>query len=157
MNVSQLPFWALSVYFFWKGLNLNRKIDWVLFGIFSASGFLSKYLFIYILVALFIFFIFNFKKYKKSLNGYFLSIIISLIILIPHFLWLIENNFVTVLYGLDRSGVSEFNLINNFKNPLIFIFKQLIILTPFLMIYVIIKKIKFKINIKIKKFVLTIC
>ena len=26
MNVSQLPFWALSVYFFWKSLNLNKKI-----------------------------------------------------------------------------------------------------------------------------------
>ena len=26
VNVSQLPFWALSVYFFWKGLNFNKKI-----------------------------------------------------------------------------------------------------------------------------------
>ena len=59
VNVSQLPFWALSVYFFWKGINLNKNLDWILFGIFSALGFLSKYLFIYILLALFIFFIFN--------------------------------------------------------------------------------------------------
>ena len=63
VNVSQLPFWALSVYFFWQGLNINKKIHWILFGIFSALGFLSKYLFIYILVALFIFHInFKFKK-----------------------------------------------------------------------------------------------
>ena len=40
VNVSQLPFWALSVYFFWKGLSFNKKIDWVLFGIISALGFL---------------------------------------------------------------------------------------------------------------------
>ena len=46
VNVSQLPFWALSVYFFWKSLNLNKKIDWILLGFFSALGFLSKYLFI---------------------------------------------------------------------------------------------------------------
>ena len=68
VNVSQLPFWALSVYFFWKSLNFNKNMDWILFGIFSALGFLSKYLFIYILLALFIFFIFKFKKYKKSIK-----------------------------------------------------------------------------------------
>ena len=152
VNVSQLPFWALSVYLFWKGLNFNKKVDWILFGIFSALGFLSKYLFIYILVALFIFFILNYKRYKRSLNGYFLSIIISLTLLIPHFLWLFDNNFITIFYGLDRSGVSEFNIINNFKNPLIFLFKQLIILVPFfLLIYVITKKLKFKINTKDSK------
>mgnify|MGYP001470348230 FL=1 len=85
VNVSQLPFWTLSVYFFWKGLNFNKNIDWVLFGIFSSLGFLSKYLFIYLLISLFIFFIFNFKKYKKSLNGYILLILIYLILIILHF------------------------------------------------------------------------
>ncbi len=152
VNVSQLPFWALSVYFFWKGINLNKNIDWVLFGVFSALGFLSKYLFIYILLALFIFFVLNYKKYKKSVNGYFFSIIISLVILIPHFFWLFENNFITIFYGLDRSGVSDFNYIDHFKNPTIFFFKQLVILIPFfLMIYVVIKKFKFSINLKNKK------
>ena len=39
VNVSQLPFWALTVYFFWKGINSNNKTNWVLFGIFSAVFF----------------------------------------------------------------------------------------------------------------------
>ena len=71
VNVSQLPFWALSVYFFWKGLVLNKKIDWVLFGIFSVLGLLSKYLFIYILISLFVFFIFNLKRYRQSIKNYY--------------------------------------------------------------------------------------
>ena len=151
VNVSQLPFWALSVYFFWRGINLNKNLDWILFGIFSAFGFLSKYLFIYILLALFIFFILNFKKYKKSLNKYFFSIAISLAILTPHFFWLFENNFITIFYGLTRSGVTEFNYIDHFKNPIIFLIKQFIILIPFfLMFYVMIKKFKFSINKKNK-------
>ena len=159
VNISQLPFWALSVYFFWKGLNLNKKIDWILFGIFSAFGFLSKYLFIYILLALFIFFALNFKRYKKATKNYSLSILISLIILFPHFIWLIENNFVTIFYGLSRTGVSDFNLIDHIKNPLIFFLKQVIILIPFfLMMSILIKKIKFRINMSNKKilFLLTI-
>ena len=107
VNVSQLPFWALTVFFFWKGLNFNKKIDWILFGFFSALGFLSKYLFIYILLSFFIFFIFNLKKYRKSIKNYSLSILIFLILLIPHFIWLIDNNFVTIFYGLNRSGISD--------------------------------------------------
>ena len=152
VNVSQLPFWALSVYFFWKGLNFNKDIDWVMFGIFSALGFLSKYLFVYILTSLFIFFILNFKKYRNSFRGYFLSILISLILLIPHFFWLFENNFVTIFYALNRSGFSELNIINHFKNPIEFLIKQIILLIPFfLMISTILKKIKLKINKKDKK------
>ena len=92
---------------------------------FSALGFLSKYLFIYILIALFIFFILNLKKYKKSIKNYILSILISLIFLIPHFIWLFENNFVTIFYGLNRSGISEFNIINHFKNPINFFIKTI--------------------------------
>tara|TARA_B100000963_G_C22591899_1_gene655934 strand:+ start:53 stop:1426 length:1374 start_codon:yes stop_codon:yes gene_type:complete len=152
VNVSQLPFWALTVYFFWKGLNFNKKIDWVLFGIFSVLGFLSKYLFIYLLFSLFIFFVFNLKKYKKSLKNYSLSILIALILLIPHFIWLIDNNFVTIFYGLSRSGISDLNLINHFKNPAIFLSKQLIILIPFLlMVFVIVRKFKLKIKTNDKK------
>ena len=152
VNVSQIPFWALSVYFFWKGLSLNKKLDWILFGVFSALGFLSKYLFIYILVSLFIFYILNFKSFRKSIKNYTISVLISLIIITPHLIWLFENEFITIFYGLDRSGIPEFNLFNHFKNPMIFLFKQAIILIPFfVMIFIIIKKFKFKKNIKDKK------
>ena len=158
VNVSQLPFWVLSVYFFWKGLNSNSKINWVLFGIFSALGFLSKYIFIYLLISLFIYFILNLKKFKKFIPNYFLSILISLLLLTPHFIWLIKNNFVTIFYGIARSGLSEFIIFNHFINPLIFFIKQILILIPFfLMIFAMIKKVKLKINIKSKKILFLIC
>ena len=145
VNVSQLPFWALTVYLFWKGLNFNKRIDWILFGVFSALGFLSKYLFIYILLSLFIFFIINIKKYSRSIKNYSLSIIISLTLLIPHFMWLLDNNFVTIFYGLNRSGFTDYYLINHLKYPLVFLIKQVIVLIPFfILIFVIIKKIKFR-------------
>ena len=152
VNVSQLPFWALTVYFFWKGTNSNNKINWILFGIFSALGFLSKYLFIYILASLFIYFILNLKKYKIFFPNYCLSIFVSLLIVIPHFIWLNENNFVTIIYGLSRSDLNDPTLINHLKNPAIFLIKQILILLPFfLMISVILKKIKLKFRFKNKK------
>ena len=158
VNVSQLPFFALTSYFLWRGINSKKNSDWILFGIFSAFGFLSKYLFIYLLLSIFLFLIFIYQD-KRILKYYVLSLMVSLAILVPHFFWLFENNFVTVFYGLNRSGFDETQFLNHLINPLIFISKQLIILTPFfLMIFVLLKKITFKINIKSKKilFLLTI-
>ena len=129
----------------------------MLFGIFSALGFLSKYLFVYLLLSLFIYFILNLKKFKRSIFNYFLSIFVSLILLTPHFIWLFENNFVTIFYGLNRSGLSDITTINHFINPIIFFIKQILILIPFfIMIFIILKKIKLKMNIKNKKFLFLI-
>jgi|TARA_Y100000389_G_C17438856_1_gene507300 4-amino-4-deoxy-L-arabinose transferase-like glycosyltransferase len=152
VNVSQLPFWALTVYFFWKGINSNNRINWILFGIFSALGFLSKYLFVYILASLFIYFILNLKRYKRFVANYCLSIIISLLIIFPHFFWLYENDFATIFYGLSRSSLNDSILINHLKNPLIFLIKQILILLPFfLIISSIYKKKHFKLKFKNKK------
>ena len=67
VNVCQLPFWALTVYYCWKGIKKNDNISWLLFGLFAALGILSKYIFIYLLVALDIFFIYLIF-YKKLLQ-----------------------------------------------------------------------------------------
>ena len=152
VNVSQLPFWALCVYFFWRGINFNQRSDWILFGLFSALGFLSKYLFVYLLFALFIYFILNLKKFKKNILNYFLSLVFSLFLLLPHFIWLFQNNFTTIFYGLDRTGLSEFNISYHFINPIVFFIKQIFILIPFfIMLFVIVKKFKLNTNIKNKK------
>ena len=152
VNVSQLPFWALTVYFFWKSINSNNRINWILFGIFSALGFLSKYLFIYILLAIFFYFILNIKIYKKFITNYLLSIAISLAILTPHFIWLFKNNFITIVYGLNRSALTNTTWVNHLENPLVFIFKQILILIPFfIMILILLKKFNFKLNLKNRK------
>ena len=152
VNVSQLPFWALSVYFFWKSVNLNKKIDWILLGFFSALGFLSKYLFIYLIASFFIYFIFNYKKFKKLIPNTLLCLSIFSILLIPHLIWLFENNFITVFYGLNRSGLSDFNITSHFINPIIFLIKQILILIPFfIMFFVISKKFNFKFKFNNKK------
>ena len=62
VNVCQLPFWTLSVLYGWRGFKDNKTIDWLLFGLFAALGILSKYLFIYLLVAMDVFFYYM-KKY----------------------------------------------------------------------------------------------
>ena len=58
VNVCQLPFWSLTVYYCWKGIEKNDSIIWLIFGSVAALGVLSKYLFIYLLIGIDIFFIY---------------------------------------------------------------------------------------------------
>ncbi len=160
VNVSQVPFWALSVYYFWKSIEKNKLFYWTLFGIFSALGFLSKYLFVYIQIAFLFFLAFDYKKNKVFLKNYLYSIFITLIILTPHIFWLFENEFMTINYALARSSMTELVLINHIINPTIFIFKQIIILLPFfLMLLFLTNKFHLSLNLKSKKtlFLVVVC
>ena len=156
VNVCQLPFWSLVVYYSWKIFESKeiKFIDCFLVGLFAAIGFLSKYLFIYLLVSidlLFIYLIFI-KKNKKFDFKYLITIEVFLISLVPHFIWLFDNDFVTILYGLKRTGLEDTEFLDHLKYPFIFLFKQLGILIPFFfLIFLLVKKMKFKINFKDKK------
>jgi len=158
VNVAQLPFWALSAYFTWKVLNKKEPavFDLVLLGIFAAIGFLSKYLFLYLLLSidLLFFYLLFVEKDRKFKFSYLISLEVFLLLLIPHLVWLVSNDYVTITYGLARTGTEEFELFNHFKNPISFILKQIGILIPFFILcFFLIKKIKFKINLKDKKLI----
>ena len=55
---------------------------------------------------------------------------------------------------MTRSNLSESEFVNHFYNPLIFVFKQLLILLPFfLMFFVILKRSKIKTEFKNEKII----
>ena len=156
VNVCQLPFWSLTVYFSWK-IYTSKEIkftDCFLVGLFAAFGFLSKYLFVYLLVSidlLFIYLIFI-KKDRKFDFKYLITLEVFLIVLVPHLIWLNNNDFITITYGLARTGLEQSSLINHINYPLIFLIKQIGLLIPFLiLVWLLVKKIKFRISFKDKK------
>ena len=66
-------------------------------------------------------------------------------------MWLYGNDFITILYGLKRTGL-EPSLINHFEQPILFLLKQVGTLLPFFfLIWLLVKKIRFKFNVKDKK------
>ncbi len=156
VNVCQLPFWTLTVFFSWKIYN-SKKIkftDCLLVGLFAAFGFLSKYLFIYLIASiklLFIYLLF-FKKDRKFDFKYLISIEVFIIVLVPHLIWLNSNDFITITYGLSRTGLEQSSLIDHIKFPIIFLLKQVGILIPFLILsWLLVKKIKLNLKYKDKK------
>jgi 4-amino-4-deoxy-L-arabinose transferase-like glycosyltransferase len=158
VNVCQLPFWSIVVFYSWRIFNKNEidVRDCILIGFFASAGFLSKYLFIYLLlsiVLLFLYFIF-FKKLKRFDFKYFIVIEVFIILLVPHLIWLNENNFITLTYGLKRTGLETSNFLDHLKFPSIFILKQLVILLPFFgLVYLLINKFKLRLSLKDKKLI----
>jgi 4-amino-4-deoxy-L-arabinose transferase-like glycosyltransferase len=156
VNVCQLPFWSLTVYFSWKIYNGKevRFTDCFLVGLFAAFGFLSKYLFVYLLASidlLFVYLIFI-KKDRKFDFKYLITLEVFLIVLVPHLIWLNNNEFITITYGLARTGLEQSILIDHIKFPLIFLIKQVGLLIPFLiLVWLLVKKIKFKFDLKDKR------
>ena len=150
VNVCLMPFWSLTVLYLWKGIKDNKIMDWLLVGLFAGLGFLSKYLFIYLGLAMDIFIIYMIYKKKFNFNfKCFFSIIPFFIVLLPHLIWLTENNYVTMTYGLHRTGAEDVNILNHIKHPLIFLGKQIGILIPFLLMLLFLNnKFKFKISFK---------
>jgi len=161
VNVCQLPFWSLTVYYSWK--IFNKKLvdfkDCVLLGVFAAIGFLSKYLFVYLLISLdllFFYLIFVLKDRKFDLK-YLISFKVFIILLIPHIIWLANNDFITITYGLARTGLEQSSILDHIKLPIIFIFKQIGIIIPFLILLIfLLKKVKFKLNLKDRKLIFLI-
>ena len=156
--VCELAFWALTVYYCWKGFEKNDYASWLLFGFFSGLGVLSHYLFIYLLCAMDVFFIYLIINKKINFKC-LISYIPFLLVLLPHLIWLTENNYITITYALHRTGLSEPNFLDHFIHPLIFLGKQIGILAPFfLMVLLLVAKLKTNFNFKDKKllFLLTI-
>ena len=121
VNVCQLPFWSLCVYYSWKLFDKQtitfKDCFWL--GVFAAIGFLSKYLFIYLLISidLLFFYIIFIKKYKKFDFKYLISLEVFIVLLIPHLIWLTNNDYITITYGLARTGLREFKFIRSYNLP----------------------------------------
>tara|TARA_Y100000816_G_scaffold260369_1_gene216585 strand:- start:172 stop:1494 length:1323 start_codon:yes stop_codon:yes gene_type:complete len=161
VNICQLPFWALTVLYSWKIYN-NKKLnlkDSILLGVFAVAGFLSKYLFIYLLISIFFLFVYSIliKKDRKFDFKYLISIEVFLILLVPHIIWLFQNDFKTILYAFDRTGINQSGALDHFKFPILFLLKQVGILIPFiLLVFLLIQKFKYKFNFKDKKLIFLI-
>ena len=156
VNICQLPFWALCVLYSWKLFDKQevglKDCFWL--GVFASLGFLSKYIFIYLLLAidLLFFYVIFIKKYKKFDFKYLISVEVFIVLLVPHLIWLTNNDYVTITYGLARTGLEDSSPLDHIIYPLTFLAKQIGVLTPFfIMSFFLIKKIKFRISLNDKK------
>ena len=145
VNVCQLPFWSLTVYYSWKiysGKEI-KFLDCFLVGLFAAFGFLSKYLFIYLLLSIDLFFIYLiiFSKKERKFDFKYLITLRSFLSSFSSTFYMANynNGFITITYGLARTGLEQSRFLDHIKFPCnLFLLKQVGILIPFLILCLVI-------------------
>ncbi len=153
VNVCQLPFWALSIYLTWRCFKHDELLDYIFLGICFGLGILSKYLFVYLVIGIKLLFLYFLLKNKIKSKKFLIVGPIVLLILLPHLIWLIDNNYSTIIYALKRTGESK-SILNHFFYPSNFVLKQIGILIPVLtMIFFLTKIRKFKVNLQDERFI----
>ena len=148
VNISQLPFWAISLFFTWRCIKDDKLSDYIILSFAISLGILSKYLFFYLVIGIKLLFFYLLIK-KKQLKSKKFLIVGPLVILIisPHLIWLYENEYVTLVYGLQRTGgVGSFT--DHLIFPITLIAKQIILLLPFFILLAFLLK---KFTIKLTK------
>ncbi len=143
VNISQLPFWALTVFFSWRCIKNSSILNHIFLGLVIGLGLLSKYLFIYLVIGVVTYLIYmTYKKKKINVFYFILTSLITILIISPHLIWLYENDFSTITYGIKRSGGTG-HLTDHIVYPLIFLIKQFVLIIPFIMMgYFLLKKIR---------------
>ncbi len=89
---------------------------YLLAGIFAGLGVLSKYNFIFFLTA-FLLAILSCREGRRLVfdKKIFLSILCAFLVILPHFVWLVRQNFMSVHYALARSRTGELALGTPFR------------------------------------------
>ena len=157
VNVCQLPFWAMSVHLTWKCIKFNKTSDYIYLGLIVGLGILSKYLFIYLVIGIKLLFLYLLSKKKKfKFQNLFIAGFFTSIVLLPHLIWLTENNFMTISYGLQRAGSND-TFLDHLIFPSIFLLKQIGLLIPlFIMMLFLLRKIELNFNFKDERLIFLI-
>ncbi len=105
-DVVLLFFWALALLFFIRSIKYDGFLNWLLAGVFSGFGLLSKYNFIFFLISILLLFIFV-PKYKKEFkNGYFyMAMVVAFLIFLPNLWWNYNNDFISFVHTKQISHI----------------------------------------------------
>lgn len=133
-DVIQLPFWALAGFAFHRGLRGGGLVYWALLGLAVGLSLWSKYFVVVLAIPLALFLLID-RDARKTLAtpGPYLAAAVALIVMAPHFVWLVQNDFLPFAYAEHRALPSR-GLIDHIWHPLQFAIGQLFFLIPALLI-----------------------
>ena len=90
-------------WFFWRGVRDNRLRDWCLLALFAALATLGKYSAVQVLLGCLVFMIICPAARKRfGAPGPYLAAGLYLLLLLPHFLWLLDHDFLPVKHLSER-------------------------------------------------------
>ena len=133
-DVIQLPFWALAGYAFHAALRRGRLLHWMLLGLAVGLALWAKYFVVVLALPLALFLVLD-RDARRALAtpGPWLALVVALIVMAPHVIWLVRNDFLPFAYASARAAPSR-GLIDHVLHPAVFAVGQLVFLLPALLI-----------------------
>jgi 4-amino-4-deoxy-L-arabinose transferase-like glycosyltransferase len=130
----QLPFWALTALFFYRGLVRGRALDWILAGAMLALAFWSKYAAFALALSLGLFLLIDpVARQTLRTKGPWLMAAAFLVVIAPNAWWLVDSGFLPMQYVGDRAKIPERPL-QYLTYPLIWIASQVFFMHPTLIL-----------------------
>jgi 4-amino-4-deoxy-L-arabinose transferase-like glycosyltransferase len=129
-DVIQLPFWALAGFSFYRALRGGGLLYWCLLGAGIGVSLWAKYFVVVLIAPLALFLILD-RDARRHLAtpGPWLAAIVALLIMAPHLIWLVKNDFLPFAYASARAAPSR-GLIDHVLHPAGFALGQAGFLVP---------------------------
>ncbi|MBT8043085.1 MAG: glycosyltransferase family 39 protein, partial [Pontiella sp.] len=141
VNILQMPFWAWGWFFGLDALQNKRYASWLGLGACIGLGALTKYIAVFMLVPLFAAW-WQRGELKAALKspGLYLAGAFSILLFLPHLVWMMNHEWITITYGLSRGGDEPAAWWQHLWHPVEFILGQAAIMAPALIIALICRK-----------------
>ena len=103
----QLPFWAFTALFFYRGLVRGRALDWIIAGAMLAGAFWSKYAAFALALSLAGFLLLD-PLARRSLRtpGPYLMAAAFCVVIAPNAIWLVQSDFLPFQYVTERARIA---------------------------------------------------
>ncbi len=135
VNILQMPFWAWGWFFGLDALQNKRYASWLGLGVCIGLGALTKYIAVFMLVPLFAAW-WQRGELKTVLKspGLYVAGAASILLFLPHLIWMMNHEWITITYGLSRGGDEPAAWWQHLWHPVEFILGQATIMAPALII-----------------------
>lgn len=139
-NVLLMGLIPVVTYYFYKSVNQNKTKDWIIFGITSGLAFLGKYQIVFIFLGMFLYLLLKDREQFKK-KGMYLAILAGSLVIIPHVIWLFNNDFFSFAYMIERTESESHNLplilvkLSHITYPLKFLGDQILAVLPCIAVY----------------------
>ncbi len=135
-NLPAKACWALAILSFYGCVTQNRKRDWIALGAAVGLSLLSKYDIALLAMSMIAFTAIQPQTRRVwRTPGPYLALALATLIFMPHLIWLVQHDFLTIKYLRERSA-SESSLLHHLSHPVEFLLMQLLAVSAMLLLSV---------------------
>lgn len=129
-DVVQLPLWALAGFAFHHALRTRAIRYWLLLGLCIGAALWAKYFVVMLAAPMALFMVLDRDaRAHWRTPGPYLAILVALVVMAPHLVWLVQNDFLPFAYAEARAKPSR-GFIDHIWHPLQFILGQWFFMIP---------------------------